>query len=357
MNSVRTKLLCGIVAVIFISQMISAITIWHESIEHIEIMLNSDLTDKDRKQKVNHEIREIVVSIFLITGFSLLVSIIIVYSLIMQLTSPLDKLVRHLKNNDFRLFKPIEIDTPPGEITMVKETINHLFLQIKSRFEQERRFTSDVAHELRTPLAGLRIHLELMARTDLNALKLIDRIDEMMKSIELLFQLSRTEEKILTGRLATIDLIESLIEPLREEFDESFENTLFWEYPKQCNVEADAGLLQIALRNLLNNVKKHAYFSNHNLVRVSSYKECIRLEVIDSGAGVDNDKIKYLSLSFESIDTYNNKGWGIGLNLVKRIVKAHIGRFDILNRTDGHTGLHIIIDIPKKAQSNLESHG
>lgn len=348
MNSVRFKLLFGIVAVIFISQVISALTIWHESIEHIEIMLNSDLNDKDRSRKVNHEIREIVVSIFLITSFSLFVSVIIVYSLIMQLTAPLEKLVKHLKNSDFRLFQPIEIETPSGEITMVKETINHLFLQIKSRFEQERRFTSDVAHELRTPLAGLRIHLELMSRHDPNAFKLIERIDEMMKSIELLFQLSRTEEKILTGRLESIDLVEFLIEPLREEFDESFENKLFWEYPEQCNVEADCGLLQIALRNILINVQKHAPFSEHTLVKLSANDDLIKLEVTDSGTGVDNDKLKYLSLSFESVDTYNNKGWGIGLNLVKRIVKAHVGQFEILNRTDGYSGLHITIDIPKK---------
>lgn len=349
MQTIRFKLLLGFAIIIFFSQVISALTIWHESIEHIDIMLSTEIDAIDKDQKVKHEIREIILSIILITASSLFISFLVVYTLITQLTAPLEKLIKQLQDKRTQHFKLIEVETPAGEITQVKETINALLAQLKSRFQQERQFTSDVAHELRTPLAGLRLHLELMAKRDPSVLKLIAKIDGMMHSISLLFQLARTEERFLTGQLVEVDLIHDLIIPLKQEYESQHEDTKYyqleWIYPKHIRAKLDVGLLLIALKNLIDNAIIHGGDMTLIEVKLSQSKDHLYFEVIDNGMGVESDKLDRLCLLYERVDLNHAKSWGVGLNLVKRIVLSHMGEFEIKNRIDNQTGLHVTIKI------------
>ncbi|WP_315969051.1 histidine kinase dimerization/phospho-acceptor domain-containing protein, partial [Klebsiella pneumoniae] len=85
---------------------------------------------------------------------------------------------------------PIVLSESVPEVTAVTTALNQLVFRLNLTLDRERLFTADVAHELRTPLAGLRLHLELLAKVHgMGVDPLIQRLDQMTTSISQLLQL------------------------------------------------------------------------------------------------------------------------------------------------------------------------
>lgn len=80
--------------------------------------------------------------------------------------------------------------------------------------DNERLFTADVAHELRTPLSGVRLHLELLSKThNVDVAPLIARLDQMMDSVSQLLQLARVGQSFSSGNYQEVKLLEDVILP------------------------------------------------------------------------------------------------------------------------------------------------
>lgn len=101
------------------------------------------------------------------------------------------------------------------EIGAVTTSLNQLLARLDSTIKQERLFTADAAHELRTPLAGIRLHLELMSQSGApQAATLISRIDQLMHTVEQLLMLARAGQAMASGHYETVNWTENIIEPL-----------------------------------------------------------------------------------------------------------------------------------------------
>ncbi|SUG90537.1 two-component sensor kinase [Salmonella enterica subsp. enterica] len=90
--------------------------------------------------------------------------------------------------------------------------------------DNERLFTADVAHELRTPLSGVRLHLELLSKThNVDVAPLIARLDQMMDSVSQLLQLARVGQSFSSGNYQEVKLLEDVILPSYDELNTMLE--------------------------------------------------------------------------------------------------------------------------------------
>lgn len=328
--------------------------VWHESQELIGFHINKILEAGSSSPEtinvaIQSEIVETMASLFMPALITITLIIILIFIAISYLTKPLRELVTNVESKTPYNLTPLNITPPLYEVSVVEKSINLLLQRQEHGLEHERRFTTDVAHELRTPLAGIRLNLELMIESGTPQVQfLVARVDQMMISIEQLLQLARAGQRFLNGNEKYFDMVNEVITPLRMEWEDS-SNTekcieITWQIPEKLDVKGDSGLLYLLLRNLLDNAQAYACDGKYVTATLSPKNNQVVLDVIDQGPGVAEDKIELLTHRFTRLDQ-TKKGHGLGLNIVSRIIAAHHSTLNIKNRTD-HSGLHITVQLP-----------
>ncbi|WP_434779004.1 two-component system sensor histidine kinase PmrB [Neisseria sp. Ec49-e6-T10] len=351
MSSLRQKLLLSIGMILLCTQVISSIWVWYESQEQITILVNETLEAHVKNDQIQHEIEETIAALLVPSLLTISLSLLIIFWTITRLTKPLNKLTREIESRSINNLQPIQTDYSSLEVSTITQKLNLLLQQLEQGMENERRFTADVAHELRTPLAGIRLNLELLDHQQSDEITLmINRIDQMMVSVEQLLQLSRAGQQLLTDKAKLVDLVQEVIIPMQTELTtliDNFEHPIIWQYPEQqIMIKGDSGLLFLLLRNLLDNVSHYARHSTQTIVRLSEDNHQVTLEVLDQGPGIPKEKLDQVTQRFVRIDE-TTKGHGLGLNIVARIAQTHQAQLIIENRQDC-SGLRVAV-IFKKA--------
>lgn len=112
-----------------------------------------------------HEIREAVASLIVPSLFMVGLTLFICYQAVRRIYRPLANLQHELETRTADNLSPIDIHSSTVEIEAVVSALNQLVNRLTTTIENERLFTADVAHELRTPLSGVRLHLELLSKS------------------------------------------------------------------------------------------------------------------------------------------------------------------------------------------------
>lgn len=328
------RLLLAIGAILLFCQVISVAWLWHESKEQIQLLVEASLHHINEQKHVKKEIHEAVASLavpsLIMIGFTLLLC----FQAIKWITRPLSELRVKLENREEDDLDPVDYHSTVREVDAVTQAINHLVARITVSLERERLFTADVAHELRTPLAGLRLHLELFEKHNkIDVQPLIQRLDQMTNSVSQLLQLARVGQSFSSGNYQQVMLDGDVIEPMVEELKMMLaqrQQTLDVVIAEEITVLGDATLLRVLLRNLVENAYRYSPESSTITVRLVN-SPSLALIVEDQGPGIDASKSGELSKAFVRMDSRYG-GIGLGLSIVTRIVQLHRGHFFLENR-------------------------
>lgn len=341
MNSMRKRLMLMLATILLFFQLVSVIWLWHESQEQIGFLVNETLSAKARNARVDKEIREAIASLLVpslvMVGFTLFFS----FWAISWITRPLNRLRTSLASRSADNLTPLPMYSPMEEVAAVTLSINQLLSRLDHTIQQERLFTADAAHELRTPLAGIRLHLELMEQSGTpQAGQLIERIDRLMHTVEQLLMLSRAGHALASGHYMTASWTQAIIAPLKMELEEMASlrgQRIVWPQDAALSVQGDAVLLRLMLRNLLENASRYSPENSTIEVHLSKERDGVRLNVLDSGPGIDENQRLSLLDPFRRMDQRYG-GVGLGLSIVQRIVQLHHGELHLENRS-GESGL------------------
>ncbi|MFC3393995.1 two-component system sensor histidine kinase PmrB [Brenneria rubrifaciens] len=333
--SMRWRLILALGCILLVCQLISVLWLWHESEEQIGLLVDKTLSALAQNRQINQEINEAIASLSLPSLVMVVATLILCFQAVSWITRPLSRLQEELKNRTAENLEPLPQQSDIKEIIAVTNTINQLFQRLDETLKRDRQFTVDVAHELRTPLSGIRLHLELHEQLHhIDCRPLITRIDKMTKTVEQLLLLARAGQDFAAGHYHDIAMLKDIICPMQDELTEMVQNrhqTLEWRLPDTDMImRGDITLLQLLLRNLVENAYRYSPKKSTITIRLNTQQH-IELIVEDQGPGIDESKVGDLSKAFVRMDSRYG-GIGLGLSIVTRIAQLHDGQLFLTNR-------------------------
>lgn len=236
---------------------------------------------------------------------------------------------------------PLDARQVPTEVRPLVDALNALFARINALLVRERRFTSDAAHELRSPLAALRVQTEVvqLAGDDApmreHALdNLTVGIDRATRLVDQLLTLSRLDSLSDLAELAPVDWNELVTMTLAEQDKQAHAAGVTLRYEQQGTPPARQGqtlLLSLLLRNLLDNAVR--YTPKGGVVTVTLSERSLTVE--DDGPGVTTEHLARLGERFYRPPGQEQTGSGLGLSIVQRIAGLHGLQVSFANRPAG----------------------
>lgn len=333
-STLRFRLLLVIGVILLFCQIISVIWLWHESKEQIQLLVDAALHNHNQQRHVRQEIHEAIASLAVPSLIMIALALGLCLQAVKWITRPLLELQTHLEQRSEEDLEPIGYHSSVAEIDAVTQAINQLVSRLASSLDRERLFTADVAHELRTPLAGLRLHLELIEKAHgVNVRPLLQRLDQMTNSVSQLLQLARVGQSFTSGNYQQVALVADVVQPMEDELRMMLSQRgqqLQLVLPAEAQTRGDATLLKVLLRNLVENAHRYSPEGTTITVRVERAPQPV-LMVEDEGPGIDEAKSGELSKAFVRMDRRYG-GIGLGLSIVTRIVQLHRGQFFLENR-------------------------
>jgi len=339
MTSIRWRLIVVLGIILLCCQFVTVIWLWNESKEQIDLLVNRTLAESVRNDQVNQEISEAIAALSVPALMMIIVTLFFCFQAVNWITQPLSRLQDALRARSAENFEPLPEHGNIQEVIAVTRSLNQLLTRLNSTLQQDRQFTSDVAHELRTPLAGIRLHLELQEKQyGTNNQPLIERVDNMSFTVEQLLMLARIRHDFSSGHYQQVKLTQDVILPLRAELVQMATargQTLRWHLPSEdIVIRGDAVLMRLLLRNLVENA--HRYSPAGSAIDVQLLRDedhGMLLQVLDEGPGIDPNKAVDLTKAFVRMDQRYN-GIGLGLSIVTRIAQLHNCQFELVNRAD-----------------------
>ena len=248
---------------------------------------------------------------------------------------PLTELSAALRAKRADDFTPIEVSQTPNELIPVLHRLNQLFVRLDAAFSREKRFASDAAHELRTPLSVLKINTHNLAlelsRQGLDSLNmnyLNQGVERMSHVVDQILLLNRTNPEQYSSSFTELNitqLCQTVIASLYPQIEaKKQEIELLGE---ANNILGDEFSLGILLQNLISNASKYTPEHGHIRVVLSNVNGNPSFCVEDSGPGIAESEYTRVFERFYRIggDRHNSNviGCGLGLAISKHIAELH----------------------------------
>ena len=225
---------------------------------------------------------------------------------------------------------PIHELGTPQEVRPILKALNGLFVRLHRALENERRFTADAAHELRTPLAAVKIQAQVALRSQQDDARqraldgVIKGVDRATHLVEQLLTMARLDpETELKGetvalRALIVDIVGRLApDALAKGLELTVHEGSEWQ------VQGNPAMLEILVRNLVDNAIRYTPGQGYVHIYLEHRDGSIELRVEDSGPGLTDEQKKHVLGRFSRVIRNQGYGSGFGLSIVERIAAIH----------------------------------
>jgi signal transduction histidine kinase len=259
----------------------------------------------------------------------------------LRIARPLSDLTRAAERFGGREVPDMVAPRGPDDLRRAIEAFNAMNMRVAALLDEKDRMLGAIGHDLRTPLASLRIRLEAMEPEDEReaAVATLERTAAMLEEILVLARTGRAREQARPTDLAAL---------AREVAEEArgLGGRVALDAPAALVARVSPGLIRRAIANLIDNAVRHGGGGGRLTVRETGGEA--EISVSDDGPGIPAKAIDRVLRPFERLDTSRNSasgGSGLGLAIVKSIVESHGGTLAL---TSGETGgLTVTMRLPR----------
>lgn len=300
---------------------------------------------------------EIIASMLLPLLFLVLLGAALVWVGVAQGLQPLTRLAEQLSRRQPSDLGPLAETTAPGEVQPLVRALNGLLARVDAVLSAQQRFVADAAHQLRTPIAGLKTQAEMAQRaTDPASLRhILDNIvaasSRMSSLVAQLLLLARTHsastapisrQRLALDQLARTVTADWIARSIERRMDLGFEAD---DVPR--HIHGDPVLLREMLGNLIDNALKHCEPGTVVTVSVHGQDGAVVLAVSDSGPGIPSDERPRVFERFYRLPDSTVPGTGLGLSIVQDVARLHEAAVEIGTGPDGR-GTRIAVQFPAR---------
>ncbi len=245
-------------------------------------------------------------------------------------------------------------DDKEDELHHLSITLNRMLDKIENLIKQEKQFTSDASHELRTPISVILAQGEYLldiAKDEKEkelAQTIVDKSKQVSKLVSRLLLLARIDQNRQKFNKEKVDLgviIDVAVDSMKELAAQK-EILLFSNVPEGTIVDADESLLLSAITNLISNGIKYGNESGYVSVSASKNGDKTEIIVADNGVGISEEHIDKIWTRFYRVDDVRNDEYGssgLGLSMVKSIIELHGGEITVQSVLGEGTEFRIIM--------------
>jgi len=302
--------------------------------------------------------KKILNSIFLINAIGFILIVIYAITLSTMLTAPIRTLSRKLSNMNEHLIRPIRVDELPEEFEPLGETINRLISRIQNFIKYQKELFIGTAHELKTPLAVIKLKNQVTLLKKRNPQEYIDAItatnvtiDEMDQLVSAILNVGRQEGAQLESPedVDVIAFIKSKADDFRLLAEHEGKILKISLSPGAYAATLQLQLLNQIIQNFLQNALK--FTPEGGSVLLQSYLDDtgLMIEVIDEGCGIDSSIDLFAPFKRQG----SKSGAGLGLFLAKSAADAMGADISIKNREDAQHGTIASLHLYSKLCCNL----
>jgi two-component system sensor histidine kinase TctE len=249
--------------------------------------------------------------------------------------------------------RPLEDDATPVEIAPAIEALNRLFAKLRESNESQQRFMANAAHQLRTPLAGLQLHLELLLRSELDPEVRTEiagmhaatvRASHLANQLLALAKAEASAEN--PAAAANVDLYTVADHAAQEWVQRAIARDIDLGFVlEHASVSGNALLLGELLDNLLDNALRYARQGGSVTVRCGYEAGTPYLSVEDDGPGIPRASHSRVFERFYRVPGTPGDGAGLGLAIVKEVASRHGGTVEIDSSRE--RGMRVVVRFPR----------
>ncbi|MGE5104393.1 MAG: sensor histidine kinase N-terminal domain-containing protein [Betaproteobacteria bacterium] len=257
--------------------------------------------------------------------------------------APLRELQQAVAARSHLDLSPVDVAGAPAEVHPLLAAINDLMARLDEILTYQSRFIADAAHQLRTPVAGLKAHIEVALREDdpvqakQSLAHLYTAVERMSRLVAQLLSLARNEPTtVRTIELAPLDLSKLAFDVTMEWVPEAYRRGVdlgFEGVEPHAMIRGDAARLTELMNNLLDNAIRYSRQGGRVTVRVTAHPS--RVAVSDDGPVIPVEERQRVFERFHRLLGNRADGSGLGLAIVQEIAKLHDAEIALTEDADG----------------------